>query len=261
MRSWTLLACLALVAVPVEIGAQDRGWNDPFTLGIVRRAIERRQRQFADSGLTDYMAQATGYLTYLAQLGEGFPDPPAVVKADQLVTEVLWRAPDFSKQRLIGQRDTLLLPARVGYYRDRYGIVQNNLPDVIRMGDGRDVRDVPHPLSPSGPDEYDFAVRDSLTLRSAGVELNVYRVTVRPHDTSVQRFLGDIYLERSSGAVLRMQFTFTQAALLDKRIESLSVVLENALIAGRYWLPFRQELEVVRQARWLDFPARGIIRA
>ncbi len=260
MRSRTLLACLALVVLPFEAEAQAREWNDPFTLGIVGRAIERRQRQFADTGLTDYTAQATGYLTFLAQLGEGFPDPPAVVKADQLVTELLWRAPNFSKQRLIGQRDTLLLPARVGYYRDRYGIVQNNLPDVIRMGDARDVRDVPHPLSPSGPEEYDFAVRDSLTLRSAGVTLNVYRVTVRPHDTQVQRFLGDIYLERSSGAVVRMQFTFTQAAMLDKRIESLSVVLENALIAGRYWLPFRQELEVVRQARWLDFPARGIIR-
>ncbi|UCG86758.1 MAG: hypothetical protein JSW71_23165 [Gemmatimonadota bacterium] len=260
MRSWIYLACLGLVVAPIEVEAQDPGWNNPFTLGIVRRAIERRQQQFADAGLIDYTAQATGYLTFLAQLGEGFPDPPAVVKADQLATELLWRAPDFSKQRLIGQRDTLLLPARVGYYRDRYGIVQNNLPDVIRMGDARDVRDVPHPLSPLGPSEYDFAVRDSLTLRSAGVSLNVYRVTVRPHNTDVQRFLGDIYLERSSGAVVRMQFTFTQAALLDKRIESLSVVLENALIAGKYWLPFRQELEVVRQARWLDFPARGIIR-
>lgn len=260
MRSCTLLACLALLVVPVPAKAQETDWNDAFTLGIVRRAIHRRQQQFADSGLVDYRAQATGYLTFLAQLGEGFPDPPMVVKADQLVTEILWRAPGLSKQRLIGQRDTLLLPARVGYYRDRYGIVQNNLPDVIRMGDARDVRDVPHPLSPAGPDEYDYAVRDSLTLRSAGVTLNVYRVTVRPHDAEVQRFLGDIYLERSSGAVVRMQFTFTQAALLDKRIESLSVVLENALIASRYWLPFRQELEVVRQARWLDFPARGIIR-
>jgi hypothetical protein len=145
MRSRTLLACFTLVALPFEAEAQAREWNDPFTLGIVGRAIERRQQQFADTGLTDYTAQATGYLTFLAQLGEGFPDPPAVVKADQLVTELLWRAPNFSKQRLIGQRDTLLLPARVGYYRDRYGIVQNNLPDVIRMGDARDVRDVPHP--------------------------------------------------------------------------------------------------------------------
>lgn len=260
MRSCTLLTCIALAVAQRPVEAQEPEWNDAFTVSIVRRAIQRRQQQFADSGLVDYTAQATGYLTFLAQLGEGFPDPPAVVKADQLVTEILWRAPDLSKQRLIGQRDTLLLPARVGYYRDRYGIVQNNLPDVIRMGDARDVRDVPHPLSPDGPGEYDYAVRDSLTLRSAGVTLNVYRVSVRPHDTSVQRFLGDIYLERSSGAVVRMQFTFTQAALLDRRIESLSVVLENALIAERYWLPFRQELEVVRQARWLDFPARGIIR-
>jgi len=37
-------------------------------------------------------------------------------------------------------------------------------------------------------------------------------------------------------------------------------VLENSLFEQRYWLPYRQEIEIRRRTRWLDFPARGIIR-
>ena len=45
------------------------------------------------------------------------------------------------------------------------------------------------------------------------------------------------------------------------RIERLSLVLENLLVDGRYWLPYRQELEVVRGSTWFDFPVEGIVRA
>ena len=57
-----------------------------------------------------------------------------------------------------------------------------------------------------------------------------------------------------------MAFTFTRAAYLDKRNEDVSIVLENALVQGRFWLPRRQEVEVRRTGTYLDFPARGIIR-
>jgi hypothetical protein len=226
---------------------------------VVERAVERRSRRFADSGLTDYRAEAHGYLTFLAQFGKGFPEPPKIVRIDQLAVEVLWRAPTLSKQRLIGRRDTLLLPAEISYYRDRFGVVQNNFPDLIRMGDGRDVRDVPHPLSNPGLRTYDYAIRDSLVLESPTRTLNVYEIHVRPRADSLAAVVGTVYLDRETGAVARMALTFTSHALLDKRIETLSVILENALI-DRFWLPSHQEIEVVRQTTWLDFPARGIIR-
>jgi len=57
-----------------------------------------------------------------------------------------------------------------------------------------------------------------------------------------------------------MAFSFTRAALMDKDLEDVSVVLENALIEGRFWLPRRQEIEIRRTGSWLDYPARGIIR-
>jgi len=54
--------------------------------------------------------------------------------------------------------------------------------------------------------------------------------------------------------------TFTRAAILDKRIETLVVTLENGLVRERYWLPRRQEVEVSRGSTWFDIPARGIVR-
>ncbi len=229
-------------------------------MSVVRRAVDRRSRQFADSGLTDYTAEARGYLTFLGQFGQGFPEPPRVVKVDQLAVQLFWKAPMLSKQRLIGQRDTLVLPAQIGYYRDRFGIVQNNFPDLIRMGDGRDVRDVPHPLSPRGVATYEYAINDSLILRFPERVLNVYVVQVRPQDQSQPGVIGAVYLDRDTGAVARMALTFTSHAFLDRRIERLSVILENVLI-DEYWLPSHQEIEVVRRTTWLNFPARGIIRA
>ena len=122
-------------------------WNDARALRLAEMATTRRAAQLADTGLTDYKAQAHGYLTFLAQLGEGFPEPPKVVKADELVLEVYWRAPNLSKQKIIGRRDTLLLPTDSTYHRDHLGIVQNNFPKFIRLGDGDEVRSVAEVLA------------------------------------------------------------------------------------------------------------------
>lgn len=236
------------------------GWDSPAARALAQRATARRAEQIADTLLHDYTATARGFLTFLAQVGEGFPDPPRVVKADELAVRVYWLAPELSKQLVVGRRDTLLLPADVGYYSDRYGIIQNNFPDRIRMGDGNDVRDVPHPLSAVGLSEYQFALGDSLLIRLPGRQIAVLEVKFRPVDAGQPRAVGTLYLDRESAAVVRMSLMFTRAAILDRRIETLAVTLENGLVEGRFWLPHRQELEVARTSTWLDFPARGIIR-
>ena len=251
--------CIALPAlIPAATLAQ--AWNDPRTLALVTRATERRAQQLADTGLVDYRASARGYLTFLAQLGEGFPDPPKIVKADELALEVYWRAPDLSKQRIIGRRDTLLLPTDISYHRDHLGIVQNNFPNIIRLGEGDEVSDVPHPLSARGMSEYDFAITDSLRIRMSDRSVEAYRVSVRPRNDREARVIGAVFIDRETGEVLRMAFSFTRAAFLDDQLENISIVLENALIEGRFWLPSRQEIEIVRTGSWLEYPARGIIR-
>ncbi len=56
-----------------------------------------------------------------------------------------------------------------------------------------------------------------------------------------------------------MNESFTRAALIDKALEDLSIVLEIQLVGGRFWLPSRQEIEIRRTGTWLDYPIRAII--
>lgn len=266
-------ACVAAVlTLAVALGAAPRAaaqppaaarpgaWNDSATLALVRRAEAIRGAQLADTALKSYRALARGTLTFLGQVGDLTLEPPRVVQASQVVTEVSWRAPGTVKQRVVGARDTTLLPTDNQFYRDRFGIVVNNFPSVIRLGEGRDVADVPHPLSPGGLALYDFAARDTVGIRAGGRTLRVVEVQVRPRDPAAPRLVGSLFIDQATAQLVRLAFTFTRAAYLDQRNEDVSLVLENALVEGRFWLPRRQEVEVRRAGTVLDFPARGIIR-
>ncbi len=254
----SICALSSVMASPSRAGAQ--GWNDPRTRALVEAATQRRAKQIADTALASYKAIAHGYLTFLAQLGEGFTEPPKIVKADELALEVYWQAPNLSKQWIVGRRDTLLLPTDIAYHRDHLGIVQNNFPNLIRVGEGDEVKDVPHPLSEAGLAEYDFAIRDSLRISLGPRNLEVYEVRVRPKNDRLPRIVGAVFIDKESGEVVRMAFSFTRSALLDKELEDVSIVLESGLIDGRFWLPRRQEVEIRRTGTWLDYPVRGIIR-
>jgi hypothetical protein len=252
--------CLGLVVVVPAAASAQTPWDSPRTMALVHTAIERRAEQLADTGLISYQAVAHGYLTFLVQLGRGFPTPPKIVRTDQLALQVYWRAPDQIKQRIIGRRDTLLLPTDINYHRDHLAIVQNNFPNIIRIGEGDEVRDAPHPLAGNGPQLYDYAIADSLRIAIPGQTFDVYEVKVRPKDDTKPRVVGAVYLDRRTGQVVRMAFSFTRAALIDPDLEDISIVLENGLIDAKYWLPRHQEIEIRRTGTWFDYPVRGIIR-
>jgi hypothetical protein len=240
--------------------ATDSRWNDPDADSLIARATQRRSLQLADSTLLSYRAEAHGFLAFLAQLGEGVIIPPRVVQTEELALTISWWQPNRSAQQLVGRRDTTLLPANVGYYRDRYGVILDNLPDRIRLGDGQDVRDVPHPLAASARDLYEYQRAAPVRIRIPGREIVVDEVQFRPRDGRQAAAIGSVFLDRETAAVVRLSMTFTRAAILDKRIETLVVTLENGLVRERYWLPRRQEVEVSRGSTWLDIPVRGIVR-
>lgn len=262
-RSLTTAFAVLLILVifgPDILSAQNWDWNSPRVMELARRATERRAAVLADSALKSYKAEAYGYLTFLAQMSEGLREPPKIVKTDQIASDLYWRAPDLSKQYIKGRRDTLLLPTEIHYHRDHLGIIQNNFPEIIRLGDGDEVEDVPHPFSSTGLDDYDFAIRDSLEIRLGAQTLHVYEIAIRPKDDQAPRAIGAIYLEQGSADVVRMTLSFTRAALKEKSLEDVTVVLENGLIEGQFWLPRQQSIEIRRRGRWLDYPVRGIIR-
>jgi hypothetical protein len=237
-----------------------QSWNAPAALALVRRATAERATAQADSSLASYRTRAHGFVFFLAQVGEGLREPPRLVKADELRVEVYWRAPDRSKQVILGWRDGAFLPTDIDYHRDHLGIVTNNFGDVIRIGEGDEVRDVPHPLSPAGLAAYDYALGDSLAIRTARGETVVREVQVRPRSFARPLVVGTLYLDAVTAQLVRFRFSFTPAAYLDRQLEDISIVLENSLYEQRYWLPYHQEVEIRRRTNWLDFPARGIIR-
>lgn len=254
---WCALGALVVVAATDPLASQQ--WGDPAARELVSRAIARREAAEADSGLVRWEAQARGTVLFLTQLGGESP-PPRLIKADELVVEVYWEAPGHGKQRILAWRDRAWLPTDISYHRDHLGIVTNDFGPLIRIGEGDEVRDVPHPLSSASAGQYEFALGSAVTIESAGRSVTVRAVRVRPRDLAAPAVVGTLYLDDDTAALVRFRFSFTPSAYLEAALEDITVVLENALIGGRHWLPWRQGIEIRRRAGVVDFPARGIIR-
>jgi hypothetical protein len=252
-----LAGLLALVGLS-PLAAQT--WNDSTTLAVIERGIAARKRAEPDSSLISYHTRAHGFVFFMAQAGQGLTGPPRLIKADELDVEVYWRAPATSKQVILGWRDGRWLPTDISYHRDHLGIVTNNFGDRIRIGEGDEVRDVIHPLAAEGPALYEYRLRDSVRLQRRDTVLTLYEVDVRPRDPTAARVVGTLSLDVATGDLVRFRFSFTRAAYLDHTLEDISIVLENARLDNRWWLPWRQEVEIRRRMTWLDFPARSIIR-
>ena len=254
-----LLVALCCCAGPAA--AQSAGeWNAPETMALVARAIAARQRAEPDSTLTSYQTLAHGFVMFLAQTGRESLSPPRLVKADELEVEVYWQAPGPSKQVIRGWRDGRWLPTDINYHRDHLGIATDNFGDRIRLGEGDEVRDVMHPLAPLAPANYDYRLIDSVRVRSRDTLLTVHELEVRPRDFAAPRIVGTLSLDAVTGDLVRLRFSFTPSAYLDPSLEDITVLLENARVEERWWLPFRQEIEIRRRVEWLDFPVRSIIR-
>lgn len=247
-----------LGAVAPTLDGQE--WNSGEVTALVAAATARRNALLGSGGLVDYRARAHGFVLFLVQVGEGFPDPPRPVKVDQLELEVYWKSPNRSKQRIVGWRDQVEMPTDIRYHRDHLGIVQNNFGDRIRLGDGTEARDVVHPLSAAGPRMYDYAIVDSVSISMPGQNIEVYEVSVKPKEADLAAVIGSVFLAITDASVVRFNFSFTSAAYLDDDLEDITIVLDNGLWNGRFWLPRRQEIEIRRRSAVFDIPLRGIIR-
>jgi len=243
------------------VGQTSLPWNDSRALETIERARAVRQEASVDSALHSYRADARGFVYFFIDRADG--EEPALIKADQIAIEMYWRAPDETRQRIVGLRDEKVLPTNIRYHLDHLTVVQDEFGDVIRIGDGDEVSDVTHPAAPGSDAVYDFRLTDSLTIAFPGAgadTVRVYEVQVRPKDFTRPGFVGTLFLDRSSGAIVRMNFTFTAASYVDPYLDYIRISLDNALWEGRHWLPYRQEAELRRELPQLDFLGGSVIR-
>ncbi len=259
-RSAVLAAALLAGSAPALTAQAPPEWNGARALSLVTRARTLRQSQVVDTAFQSYHANGRGYVYF-------FFDRPdtgqrTLVKADQVALDVYWRAPSETKQEIVGQRDEKVLPTDIRYHIDHLTVVQDDFGDFIRMGDGDEVEAVLHPVGPGSEAVYDFWLADSLTISYAGgaEEVRVYEVRVRPRDLEAPGFVGTVYLDRATAAIVRMRFSFTPASYVDDYVDHIRVSLDNSLWMGRYWLPYRQEVEIRREIPMLDLMLGSVIQ-
>lgn len=261
-HAWPVLLLTALLAVaPAVAGAQtpDR-WNDARVMALVGRARALRSSTSVDTAMRSYHAGARGYVYFFIDRDD--TGERTLVKADQIALDVYWRAPNETKQRIVGLRDRKVLPTNIHYHLDHLTVVQDDFGDFIRVGDGDEVAAVLHPLGPGAAALYDYRLADSLSITygDGRDDVRVYEVRVRPRDPDRPGFIGSVFLDRETAAIVRMNFTFTPASYVDSYLDYIRISLDNSRWLGRFWLPYRQEVELRREMPVLDFMAGSIIR-
>lgn len=257
LRAPLLVLVGTLAATPLAA----QRWVRGDALDLVRRAVDHRTRRDADTALAAWRAEARGIVRFASVVDHGNGPVERVIRADELRVEVYGEAPNRSKQVITAWRDTLFLPNRVRYHRDHLGIVASDFGGTIRLGEGDEVRDLVHPLSPAGLALYEFALGDTLRLIAPTGTVRVVAVEVRPVDATSPATVGTLYLDVDRAALVRFRFTFTPAAYRDGTVENITVTLENSLHENARWLPWRQAIVIRRGTPWVDLPLRTVLRA
>jgi hypothetical protein len=252
----------ARTVLPDTATAQAADWDSQRVLELVDRARQRRQEPVLDESLRSYKADVTGHIYFF--LDRRDEAEPVLLRADQVALDLYWSQPDQVRQIIRGMRHEEQFPIRdFRYYLDRYTVIHDGFGDEIRVGDGMDVRHVPHPLAPGAELLYQYRLADSTTLQLPGAAppILVYEIQARPRDFGSPAIVGSLYIERARADLVRLAFTFTRAAYLDPRNERVEIMLENALWEGRHWLPREQRLMVRREMPEFDFEVGTVIRA
>jgi len=255
-----LTLVLASTSHVVQTPAHAQEWNSSRALELIREARELRHSTVQDPDFQSYSAQARGYVHFF--LDREDTGERILVKTDQIALEVYWATPNRFKQRIVGLRDEKSLPTNIHYHLDHLVVVQDDFGDLIRIGDGDEVEAVLHPVAPSAEVFYDFLLADSVTLLLPENQesVRVYEILVRPKDFDIPGFVGSVFLDRATAAIVRMSFTFTPASYVDSYLDHIQISIENGLWLGRYWLPYRQQLEIRREVPYLDIPAGSVIK-
>jgi hypothetical protein len=252
---WAILSIL----IAGRAGAQN--WQSGTDIDLIKRAVAHRTARDADTLLSAWQAEAHGILRYVSELDHGDGPVERVIRLDELRVEVYGVSPNRSKQIILAWRDTTFLPNRIDYHRDHLGIVANDFGATIRLGQGEEVRDVPHPLSEAGLNVYQFALGDTLVLTTGKGQVRVVSIQVRPSHPDSAGTVGTLYLDIDRAALVRFRFTFTPASYRDRTVQEITVALDNSLQLNTRWLPWRQSILIRRGLPLLDFPVRTVIRA
>ena len=257
----TVVSLITALLWPRAGSAQAQsGWNGDRALDLVQQARSLRQATAIDSAFQAYQADARGYVYFFLDRTDS--DERTLVKTDQVALDVFWKAPGQTKQRLVGRRDAKEFPTNISYHLDHLTVVQDDFGDLIRLGDGDEVEAVVHPVAPGSESIYDYRLADSLTVTIPApvAEIRVYELEIRPRNPEAPGVIGSLFLERGTGAIVRLSFTFTPASYVDGSLDYICISMDNSVWDGKYWLPYRQEVELRRELPIIELLGGSVIR-
>ena len=249
-----LLLAAFYFSVPSKILSQDSlTWNHPKALELIQRGRELRSKITIDSLFQNYQAEAKGHVYFF--IDGDLSENRILVKADQVALDIFWQAPRQTKQIIVGQRTEKMLPTNIKYHLDHLTIVQDDFGDSFLLGGGDEIRGLAHPLSLNSMSIYDFQVSDSISISLPGSDnIKVYQLNVRPKNNAAPGVLGSIYLQETTGAVVRMNLTFTASSYIDQSLDYIRIITDNSVWNGKHWLPYDQKVEIRRESTLLDLP-------
>ncbi|NIR42704.1 MAG: hypothetical protein GWN99_02415 [Gemmatimonadetes bacterium] len=238
-------AILLLVAAP-GLAAQD----------VLELARHRHAEP--DTTLQDYRAR----LNTLVSAG-WVSDPlarPRLIIASELASRVAWRQAGGLQVRMLGQRYVTSFGRDVeaGLDFDEPWFVATVPGDSLRLLGGIELpnRAAVHPFAPGAARFYSYETGDTVALLVPGRRVDLIEIRVTPTRGDESLVVGSLWVDAATGDIGAMQIRFVGRPLWAddddpdgqkwaNRILSLSADVQQGLWEARYWLPHRQELELM----------------
>ncbi len=225
-------------------------YDSPATRALVERAILESGE--IPTGLSDYEARVRSRIhgSMAADTARG---GEAALVIDEMVSTVRWHRPDFLEQTVLGHRVSVraAVPYTIGSLLTRPWVLPHLYGGTIDVFDllAGQIAGTPaivHPFGREGPDVYRYEAGDTVRIRAMGTQITVVPVRVRPRtETDRTTAVGTFYLDVDRAAVARARFMAREPRRRGQAVDLSSFFeVENSLWDGRFWLPFRQRIEL-----------------
>ncbi len=239
-------ASLLLLALPGTTLAQD----------VIDLARQRHNNP--DPSLTDYRSRlntlvSAGWITDPLA-------PPQLIIASELASGVAWEREGGLQVTMLGQRYV------TSFGRDVEAGLDFGQPWFVATIPGDSLRvlgsiEIPnraaiHPFADGAERYYSYELGDTVALLVPGRRVDLIEVRVTPTRGDESLVVGSLWVDAATGDIGAMQIRFVGRPLWAddddpdgqkwaNRILSVSAAIQQGLWETRYWLPHRQELELM----------------
>ncbi len=264
-----MLELLALAVIALPQSSDTATYADSATAELLEQA--RMRHDYQDQLVRDYAALVRTRID--VAFGRSRFARMLPIAAHETAARIVWALPNDLKVDVIGARYVSAFEnADVEAAFDRPWFIPRSLGDSIRLVDDElPTTAALHPLAHDAEQYYKYAIVDSLTMSIPGRTVRAVAVRVEPKELAPSLIAGDLWLDTATAEVVRMTFVFVGEYLWElpngetardstkarkdnvwaARIVKMEADLEYALFEARYWMPYRQMIQLSIHLPWI----------